>query len=169
MSLPTRNPLRLVGAVPNSGFPNTGEQATTRGGMQTATVFSGGLLSPGSGFLPQGTVKTADQLLLVSGAGRLNTVFLHGTGAFTLSGVQLAIYDGAAVDVSGATPTLLAAGGKGFLALMNGPAGLSGQTIIGQSPVSWDMPFSSGLCVSCISGSPGFTLSYTRETNNPIA
>jgi hypothetical protein len=169
MSLPTRNPLRLVGAVPNSGFPNTGEQATTRGGMQTCTVWSGGLLAPGSGFLPQGTVKTADQLLLVSGAGRLNTVFLHATGAFTLSGVALAVYDGAAVEVSGATPALLAAGGKGLLAVMNAPGGASGTLITGQTPVSWDMPFSSGLCVSCISGSPGFTLSYTRETNNPVA
>jgi hypothetical protein len=160
MSIPTKNPLRMMGAIPNSGFPNTGELPYTRGGMQTACVFSGGVLSPGSGFLGNG-VKTADQLLLASGAGRLNSVVLLGPPGFTLSGITLTFYDAATVAASGVF------GGNRPLAQFNAPQGASGQ--LGPVGVQIiDMPYTSGLCVNCVSGTTGWTASFTPETNPPF-
>ena len=160
MSLSTRNPKRLIGGNPNSGFPNTGELALTRGGMLTATVYSGGLLSPGSGFLPAGAVKTADQVLLVSGPGRLNTV-TPLAGIAVLSGAPLTFYDSTVVARSGASP---AESGYRTIGLVNAPVGLSGN-FLPITPIQFDMPFSSGLCVGAPLLSVGFTASFTVETN----
>lgn len=162
MSIPTRNPVRTLGAIPNSGFPNTGEQATCRGGMLNACVFSGGILSPGSGFLPGGAVQTADHILLASGAGRLASVLTHGNAQLTLSGVALVFYDGATVGASG--PTTWNTGGRRPIAFLNTPGGVSGGfTLPGLNII--DMPYNSGLCVCATSGTTGFTVSFTPETN----
>ena len=161
MSIPTRSPLRVMGTVPNSGFPNTGEQAQCRGGMVTATVYSGGALNGGSGFLPAGAILSGDQILLAPGAGRLNNVFLHGGLVLTLSGVALAFYDSSIQAGSGPGtyfPT------KRLIASFYNPGGLSGQFAAAGVQVV-DMPYTSGLCVSVTSGTPGFTASWTPETN----
>ncbi len=162
MSVPTRNPLRMIGATPqNSGFPQTGELPFTQGGMLKATVYSGGLLSPGSGFLPTGTVKVADQLLLVSGAGRLNKVLTIPALALSLSGAAITFYDSCVPTRSGEGPNV---SGYAVIGVVNAPGGVSGQ--FGLSNLQeFGMPFSSGLCVSCISGTVGFTATFTPEVN----
>lgn len=160
MSVPSKAPLRLLGAIPpNSGFPNTGESQWTQGGMVVATVFSGGLLSPGSGFLPSGAVKTADQLLLVAGAGRINLV----QPLAAISGTQLTFYDSSVAARSG-----VAGAESGYRVIgvvpgntFNAPFG----TLVGPYPLQMGMPFTSGLCVNCVSGTPGFSVSFTPETN----
>lgn len=160
MSVTSRNPLRFAGATVNSGFPNTGEVPWTRGGMATATVYSGGLLAPGSGFLPAGAVKTADQILLVSGPGRLNTI-VPLNSVFALSGVPNIFYDSTVVARSGGP---VSESGYRTLALLNAPNGQSGLLTF-TAPIPVDMPFTSGLSVSCVSGTTGFTVSFTPETN----
>ena len=162
MSVPTRNPMRMIGATPqNSGFPQTGELPFTQGGMLKATVFSGGLLSPGSGFLPTGAVKIADQLLLVSGAGRLNKVLTIPALALSLSGAAITFYDSCVPCLSGGSPVT---SGYAVIGVVNAPGGVSGQ--FGLSNIQeFGMPFSSGLCVSCVSGTVGFTVTYTSEVN----
>lgn len=161
MSLPTRNPVAFIGAVNNSGFPNTGESPQCRGGMITATVYSGGALSPGSGFLPTGAAKTADHILLCPTPGRLNNVFLHGGLVLSLSGVRLDFYDAASVTASGPATNVPT---TRLLTSFYVPGGLSGQfNTAGMQVV--DMPFTSGLCVCATSGTPGWTASWTPETN----
>lgn len=161
MSITTRSPLRVAGANINSGFPNTGEQAQCRGGMTTATVYSGGALSPGSGFLPTGAAQTADHVLLCPGPGRLNNVLVH-SAVLTLSGVKLDFYDAAAVSASGPATHVPA---RRVIARFNEPGGQSGQLTSPNSIFAVDMPFTSGLCVAATSGTAGFTASWTPETN----
>jgi hypothetical protein len=154
-----------MGAVPNSGWPNTSEQLTTRGGVLNACVYSGGALSPGSGFLPSGAAQTGDHILISPGAGRLNNVFVHGNAVLTLSGVTLAFYDGATVGLSG--PGTWNAGGRRLLFGTNMPGGVSGGfTAAGFTQV--DMPYNSGLCVAACSGTQGWTISFTPEHNHPL-
>lgn len=162
MSLTTRVPLRLIGGVVNSGFPATNEVMWTRGGMQTATIFSGGLLSPGSGFIGAG-VKVADHVLLASGAGRLNTV-VNINAQLALSGVSLVFYDSAVPALSG--PNTFTNSGYRVLASINGPQGQSGQFLT-NGPIHFDMPYTSGLCVCATSGVTGFSASWVPETNIP--
>jgi hypothetical protein len=129
--------------------------------MVVATVYSGGILSPGSGFLSPGAVQTADHVLLASGAGRLNNVLLH-TGVFALSGVALAFYDSNTVALSGPAtyaPT------KRLLAVLNAPNNGASGAFTQQGIIPIDMPYNSGLCVCCASGIGGFSASFTPETN----
>lgn len=162
MSLSTRSPLRLIGGVVNSGFPATNEVMWTRGGMHAATVYSGGALSPGSGFIGAG-VKVADHILLASGAGRLNTV-VNINSVLALSGVSLVFYDSAVPGLSG--PGTYTNSGYRVLASVNGPQGQSGQFTT-NGAFHFDMPYTSGLCVCACSGVAGFSASWIPETNIP--
>ena len=150
------------GANLHSGTPRTGEVNWTRGGAQRWGINSGGLLSPSSGSPPPPTgavVRTGDQILVFSGAGRLNTVFPH----HAISGVAIHIYDAAVVARSG--PLTHVESGYPVIGVV--PANTwhpGGGTLLGlHPPIQFDTPFHSGLCVSCTSGTPGFTLTFTPE------
>lgn len=158
MSVTSRNPLRMAGANVNSGFPATGEVPFTRGGMLTACLFSGNVVSGGAAALSApGALVVGSDAMIASGAGRLNTIMpitmAPGTACF--------IYDAATVASGG--PFVLS-GHKTLAVLpawpMNGPA--SGN---GPLPIQVDMPFTSGLCIGFKSGMNVFSISYTPETN----
>jgi len=117
----------------------------SRGGFYTFCRFSG----------------TPGDVLILSGAGRLNRVLPH---VQMQSGLAVYFYD------SGT-------------ATSGGPFPLSGHPVVGVIPPTWtpamqsgafivpltgealdiDLPFSSGLCVAMKSGQPGFTVGYTPE------
>ncbi len=162
MSLTSRNPLRMIGGIVYSGAPNTGEQRMTRGGDVVFTVYSGGALSPGSGF-PAPVAQTGDQIKLWSGAGRLNTV-IPLAAQMALSGVALTFYDAGAVAASG--PGTVKDTFR-VLGSINVPQGQSGLTTF-TTPYYFDMPFTSGLCVAAISGTTGFSCSFSVEVNPAV-
>lgn len=159
MSFRTRKPVRMVGGVVNSGNLDTGEVNWTRGGQRVVCVHSGGLLNAGSGFAPGGVVST-DQLVIFSGAGRLNTII----PLVAISGVRVVFYDSSVAARSGGGagnggvesgyPTLAVIPANSF----NAP-----NTLGGPLPIEVDVPFRSGLAVSNISGAPGFSAVYTPE------
>ena len=164
MSLSTRSPLRMAGANLSSGTPDTGEVHMTRGGKQTAVIWSGAL-NPNLTGAPTGAVASGNNAQLWSGGGRLHTVMPH---QFLNSGQPVFFYDAGAITVSGVSIS-----GQKLIGIipnsMRAPlAVISGQV---QSTVAWqdqivlDMPFTSGLCVSAASGAPGFTCSFTPELN----
>lgn len=161
MSLTTRNPVRLAGANVNSGHPNTGELAFTRGGMTSFTAWSGGPLQLGSGSAVP-VAQTADHAILISGPGRLNSAFVVN-GVLSMSGVGVSFYDAASVAASG--PGTIPAAGRTVLGVLNAPGGVSGQINLPGDVRAFDMPFNLGLAVNAPSGACGFSVSYTRETN----
>ena len=156
MSITTRRPQRLGGANFHSGSPNTGELQYTRGGALRFTVFSGGLITAGSG---QGAFinLSGGHVAVFSGGGRLNTIIPHQA----ISGVAAFFYDSAIIARSGVATC--PESGRGVVGVMpantfNGP-----NTLMGPLPIPVDCPFNSGLSVSCPSGTAGFTISYTPE------
>ena len=162
MSVATKKPLIFTGGQNFSGGPLTGELQFTQGGSISATVYSGGLFSPGSGKLPPGTVKTADQLLLWSGAGRVNRILC----ITPISGVITYMYDSAQVARSGAAPSESGYGTVGLIPANSfNPAGTLQPITL---PQEFGIPFSSGLCLNCVSGTPGFTVTFTPEVVPPI-
>lgn len=179
MALTNKNPLAVIGAAFNSGFPGTREVPVTRGGQQTATVYSGAIAmdvaAAGTGALSSG-----GSILVVSGVGRLNTVValfpagvaLAGNGEQgVLSGAGFVVYDSAITARSGVyTDGTIAESGRKILYSWYPPRLLSGATPVGGgfNPIAVDVPFFSGLCVMALSGAPGFTLSYTPETPLPV-
>lgn len=157
MSQSTRSPNRMAGSTLYSGGPNTGELSVTNGGALAATIYSGGALSPGSGFTP-GAVKTGDHVVLFSGPGRLNSV-IPLASVLSNSGVALTFYDSATAAVSGP----LAGGARAILASINAPQGNSGDLSRAGVPIMVGTPFASGLAVCATSGTVGFTVTYTPE------
>ena len=141
MSFGTRNPLRMGGALLSSGGVDTGEINWTRGGQAVACLWSGSL-APDLSACPTGAITSGGHTRIVTGAGRLNTVIPHISGA-----VSVFFYDAGTISLSG--------------------LGFSGQKMIGQiaastqTPASLDVPFTSGLCVAAGSGTPGFSFTFT--------
>lgn len=163
MSIPTKKPIRFAGAVVNSGHPNTGELAMTRGGMTGFSAFSGGPVQLASGSAAV-VATTGDHAVLISGPGRLNTAFILN-GTLSMSGVGIVFYDAASVSASGpGTYT-----NRRVLGVLNGPGGVSGQVNLPGNAQSFDMPFALGLAVNAPSGACGFSCSYVQETNQAIA
>jgi hypothetical protein len=166
MSITSRSPLRVAGANINSGNVFTGEQLITLGGGQRACFFSGmasGIaaisVSPYAG---QIVVSGAD-VLIVSGGGRLKTIL--PTSTYTaLSGVAIYFYDAGVVISGGPFPL----SGHAIVGVVPGAFGVSGQ-IVGQTPIQFDIPFNSGLCMASKSGQVGVTVTFLPETipNNP--
>lgn len=176
MSLTTRNPTRVAGANVNSGFPNTNELLINRGGVRTASCYSGAI-AMGVAAMGAGAISSGGSAMVYSGVGRLNTftaifpagVALAGNGEQgILSGAPIVVYDSAITARSGVfTDATIAESGRKILFTWYPPRVLSGVNAAGPgfSPVALDIPFFSGLSVMAISGSPGFTLSYTPEHN----
>src|SRR5438093_889232 len=97
MSVGTRSPLRVAGATVNSGFPNTGEIAVTRGGAQAACLWSGALAPVLTG-CPAGALTSGGHTQLWSGPGRLNTILVH---SYLNSGQPVTFYDAGTITISG--------------------------------------------------------------------
>ncbi len=159
MSQPTAKPCFIAGTPRSSGDVATGEVTITRGGGRTACVWSGSLLTNAALGGAPGAVQSGGNILLFSGAGRLNSVLQH-QGVLTLSGVAVTFYDAGTITASGTSVS-----GQRFLAILNAPQGQSGQFTNPGIPTAIDMPFSSGLCVSMCSGTPGISVSYTVENS----
>ena len=180
MSVTSRSPLRMAGANINSGNLNTGEVNWTRGGAVRASVYSGALTMSGGGY---SALSSGGQILLFSGAGRLNSftalfpagVALAGNGVIgILSGLPIVAYDSVVLARSGLfLDGLIAESGRPILYTWHTSQMLSGGLLMlnndapGYVPIQVDVPFNSGLCVMAISGSPGFVITYTPETNLP--
>ena len=161
MSVRSKSPLRMAGAVVNSGGLDTGEVNWTNGGTQRFSAFSGGIRNLSSGGPPPATgapAVTADHAVLFSGAGRLNKAQPH----VFVSGGAVVFYDSAVVARSG---PFLAESGYGILGVI--PAntiGMSPQLGGGIGPIDFGVPFNSGLCVAFASGAHGFTVTFTPES-----
>jgi len=163
MSVPIKEPTYLAGSPRASGDIQTGEIPFTRGGGRTSCVFSGSLLTNTALTAAPGAVQSGGQILLFSGAGRLNNVLVH---QFLTSGQPVWFYDAGTITVSG-----ISVSGQKIIHLIpnNFPAALAVASGNTQTVVNWnwtyqvDMPFQSGLCVAAASGAPGFTVSFTPE------
>lgn len=156
----------MVGGNVNSGAPNTGEVPMTRGGQFVAALYSGNVVSGGNlvSIVNLLGVKTAgSDVMLVSGAGRLNTIMPYTNAP----GTAVTIYD--AADVASGGPFVTS--GHRPLAIVPGWPQNGAISGAGPFPIPVDMPFSSGLCIALKSGVNLFSLSYTVETNpsNPNA
>ena len=165
MSLTTRRPVRMAGAVLNSGAPNTGEVAFQNGGIQTATMWSGNLLTNASlTGCPAGAVTSGGHTMLWSGAGRLHRILVHD---MLTSGQQVTFYDSATIAPSGISVSgqrfigRIPARAPATLALASGEVDQQRQW---QTVIEMQMPFTSGLSVGAASGAPGFTVSFTPES-----
>ena len=157
----TRNPQYVAGAVYQSGNLGTGEQNTTRGGQLAYSNYSGALLI-GSG-TPGGVGSVLAQGLIVSGGGRLHTVFPHQS----ISGVAVYFYDSVTQALSGLVNHVL----SGYSTVGFIPANTFGPNLGPLAePLKFDVPFHSGLCFSAPSGAAGFTVTYTTEYTpvNPL-
>ena len=161
MSLASRKPVRMAGAVLNSGNLDTGEVLWNRGGMRTASVYSGSddyTLSGQLMHVPGGVGSGAGGFIIYSGGGRLNTYIPHAA----VSGlVPPVFYDSVGALASG--PFL---GGNPRRILYQAPANTIELTHFlgaGPVPVVLDVPFQSGLCVFYRSGAIGFTVTFTPE------
>ena len=159
MSIATRNPTRIGAANATSGFAQTNEIPWTRGGQLTAYLYSGNVVSGGLAQIAYpryngaGVINGSDALLL-SGAGRLNSII----PILAVSGTATFIYD-SPVATSG------------------GPFSASGHIVIGavpanthgglanalMGPIEVDAPFFSGLCISFRSGMANVAITYTPE------
>lgn len=166
MSMTTRRPIRMAGAVLQSGAPDTGEVRMTNGGQQTACVWSGNLLTDASlTGCPAGAVTSGGHIQLWSGAGRLHRIIPH---AMLTSGQPVTFYDAGTITVSGVSVS-----GQRFIGRIpaRAPATLALASGEADRVLSWNdvidvqMPFTSGLCVSAASGAPGFTVSFTTESS----
>lgn len=133
-------------------------QYETTGGFQTATIYSG-QVAPSLTSAP-GAVAVGSDVLLYSGAGRLNSVTTTAS-YFTLSGVVINLYD-AAAPVSGGP---IAASGHKVLAVVISPhtTAASGALVPAGQVYSFSQPFTSGLCVNSRSGQMGVTVTWTPE------
>ncbi len=159
MSVSTRNPIRMIGGQPFSGGPNTGEFQHVRGGSVAVSFYSGAVAPGVTG--GQGAVAVGSDVMIYSGAGRLNSVMPH---VQMVSGLAVFFYDGIAA-ISGGP---LAASGHQIIGVI--PPTYGGSFVSGGAvpaptgqPINIDMPFRNGLCFNSRSGQPGFTLSYTPE------
>src|SRR4051812_14409086 len=99
MSNPVQKPTFMAGTPRSSGDVQTGEMAQVRAGGRTACVWSGHILTTAAlaGGVPGG-VCSGGNILIYSGAGRLNTVLPHIQMA---SGATVFFYDAGAISASG--------------------------------------------------------------------
>lgn len=135
-----------------------GENYQGLGGFFVASLYSGNVVSGGAAaIVAPGAVVVGSDVLLVSGAGRLNTLIPHTA----LPGTSITFYDAAAVSSGG--PFILS--GHKVLAVLppwpQGPGALSGG---GPVPVVYNVPFTSGLAVGCKSGQNLCSVAYTVFT-----
>jgi hypothetical protein len=176
MSTPVKAPHVIAGTPRSSGDVQTGEIPFTRGGGRTATVYSGAI-AMGVTAAP-GALVSGGSILVFSGAGRLNSftalwpagVALAGNGENAcVSGQPIVAYDAATLAGSGLhTDGKIATLGAKILFSWCPPkqlaSGVTNESFAQRYlPQPLDVPFQSGLCVLAMSGSPGFTVTFTPE------
>lgn len=125
-------------------------------GNITFSVFSGGLLTLGSGSnnLRPVTVPDTGHAVFWSGPGRVNWVQQHQA----ISGVAAHLYDAAVAAVSGVGTF----GNSGHSILYTFPANSFGNLIGGgPQPIPLGNTFNSGLSLSLASGAAGVTVNFT--------
>lgn len=151
-------------------LPPTGSvkpQKNTWGGFQSATFYSGAVV-PGLTGAP-GAVATGSDVLVFSGAGRLDTVLVHQHTGHSGALLPIVFYDAATAVSGGPIYTSghkLVAFAPLLVNLLSGALPVSGQNSAYAPPglpqqVSW--PFLSGLCFNSRSGQPGFSVAWTAE------
>ena len=171
--------MRFAGANLNSGSLSTGEVLFNRGGVRTATVYSGAIaasvVAAGTG-----SIGSGGSVLVMSGAGRLNSFTAHWPAGVALagngenavvSGMPIVVYDSSITARSGlyVDGTISESGRKVLYTwsppklIASGALLLNGNGIF--NPVPLDVPFFSGLCIMALSGATGYTLSYSVENN----
>lgn len=149
MSFRTRKPVRMAGALIQSGNIDTGAVAMERAGSRVYTSFSG----------------IGVDTLIHSGQGKLNQAFHYTQIA---SGRGVIFYDGAAVTSGG---PFSASGHKvlGILPMHAAAAYFSG---VERNPMSYpgvinqyDFPYYSGLIAAPLAGSghASFSVSYSPD------
>lgn len=149
MAIPVPTPCMVAGTPRSSGDVQTGEINTTQGGGRTFMRMSGII---------------GGDVLIYSGAGRLNNILVINN---LQSGQSVLFYDSSVATsggpfatsghrVVGVIPPVWREGASGIINTLSAP----GQSLFPE------MPFQSGLVAACVaSGCPGFTVSYTVETN----
>lgn len=155
--MPERNPTAVPqivnGGTLESGTPSTGQVQFTFGGTRQYTRFSG--------------VAPDQQIQL--GAGRLESAELLTSQDQVASGIAIVFYDAAVAGAAGPVPgsghkllgMLIAAPGSEY------PGGrvpyVSGMVLAeaGLQIRKFGTVYTSGLCISSISGNPGCLVNYT--------
>lgn len=149
MSVPITKPTFLAGTPRYSGAIQDGAvNMQSLGGAEAISRMSGLLVD----------------LMLQSGGGRLNTIMSHGQ---TFTSGQIVFYDAHAVTSGG---PFFASGHK-ILAIVPplwvpGVSGVANPYAYPGFVNEVQVPFFSGLCVTQVSGQPGFTITVTRQVNN---
>ena len=126
------------------------------GGTRSFNIYSGGLITHGSGGkVPLSNPGTGDSVWF-SGAGRVNSVVVHGR----LSGTPSVLYDAVVTARSG-----ISALESGVQCLFFVPGNSFGgeNGMFGEGPPVYrpDTPFFSGLALQSRSGALGMTVYYT--------
>lgn len=143
-------------------------QKNTTGGFNTASIYSGAV-APSLTACP-GAVAGGSDVLLFSGAGRLDLIMQHQP---VQSGLSIYFYDTGVVTSGGPFPS----SGHKIIGVLpptwRVPTGVtvaSGQTNFVDSqpgfPIQVSMPFQSGLALNSRSGQAGVTVCWTPETPN---
>lgn len=153
----------MVGGTINSGNVNTGEIQTIRGGGQKCGLWSGTLTAGGNGVVGFNIVNASGgHAQLVSGPGRLNSIQPY----VLTSGSPVFFYDAQSITLSGVSVS-----GQNILATIPSAwqasfaSGNTPSVMFAGQPFNVDIPFFSGLCVSCPpAGGTGFTVTYTPDT-----
>ena len=144
---------------------------STIGGWFSDAIYSGAAV-PGLNACYNGAFAVGSDVMLWSGAGRLDAVVPHLGSLHSGTVLSIRFYD-AGAPVSGGP--LYASGHRPiwdspvYLAPLSGGGGILSS---GQLPVVPDIsdpfwvsqPFASGLCFNCKSGQGGFTVFFTPET-----
>lgn len=181
MGLRSRRPMRMAGAVLNSGYSDTGEVRMTRGGELVAAALSGGIANMSGMGIP---ITSGGHAFIVSGQGRIHTftalratnllsgVTAANAGTSVLSGQPIVVYDAVMTQRSGVIAGVpLGESGARPIYHWFPPTSQSGVNVERGNveayfqPTMLDQPYYSGLCVMALSGAPGFTITYTPEAN----
>lgn len=137
---PTVTPLILGGGSIMSGTPSTGQIRYTHGGFKQESRYSG----------------VATDVRLQLGAGRLESAQLLPGADFAASGLPIIFYDAAVAATNGP----IAASGHKIVGVLAPSNTASGNVVTGERR-TYHTPYTSGLCVSQISGNPGWTCNFS--------
>ena len=164
-------------AIPPPGYRTSVK--LTIGGFNHASIYSGYASGSASVVACPGAVLATspglsiNDVLLFSGAGRLDSVLTHQFSASSGFQQPVIFYD-AAVPASSGAP--IATSGHRLLGFvpgyLNAVSGLNTVVFLQPNypanfgnPVELGVPFLSGLCASVNSGAAGFTVVWTPEVN----
>lgn len=166
MSIKTRSPIRFLGGVSVSGYVNDTAMQTTQGGNRSFSVYSGGLITLGSGTQSPLLVSNpgTGHIVIVSGPGRFNTVLAHQI----ISGVAVTFYDSNVAALSGVALHT----NSGYTVIGILPANTLGAygNSLGGGPLPQIIgtPFYNGLSAAAASGTPGFTVTWTPDDQSYV-